>query len=207
MSHDDLALRIAGLRPGEANYDVSRVAFWLQELNTVLFRLLLSVVCFQWLRFAGTLSHMKPESHATLTSATGCVSDVFLRWRLTSLLVALSFFPFTTFYWDLVVHAKDTRFLPAAIILHTNPSVLRSSRHSCQNRVESAPVISLAGSPELILTVNGSDFLSPSVIEWNGAVVPTKGICNRCVAMKKCWHQGAARSEVGTWASSCESER
>jgi hypothetical protein len=37
---------------------------------------------------------------------------------VSSLLLALSLFPFTTFYWSLIVESHDLRFLTAAIILH-----------------------------------------------------------------------------------------
>lgn len=94
----------------------------MQEFNTILFWLLLSVVCFQGLRLAKSLGHAKQES-APLTKVAGCLSDMFLRWQLTSLMLALSFFPFTAFYWDLVVRSKDARFLPAAIILHVMWSI------------------------------------------------------------------------------------
>ncbi|MGA2743837.1 MAG: hypothetical protein ABSE44_03990 [Candidatus Sulfotelmatobacter sp.] len=104
---------------GFANYDVSHAGFWLQEINTVLFWLLLSSVCFQWLHFSSTIAKHRAYTAVTLTSVTNGVSNVFLRWQLTSLMLVLSFLPFTTFYWDLIVHAKDGRFLPAAIILHT----------------------------------------------------------------------------------------
>ena len=55
----------------------------------------------------------------TLKHVVELLSKTFSRWQLTSLLLTLSFFPFTGFYWEQVVHIKDMRFLPAAIILHT----------------------------------------------------------------------------------------
>jgi hypothetical protein len=102
---------------GFANYDVSHGGFWVQELETILFWLLLSMICFQWLEHAqrSTPTGIDCQSMPALADR---VSTSFLRWQSTSLLLALGFIPFTAFYWDLVVNAHDMRFLPAAIILH-----------------------------------------------------------------------------------------
>jgi hypothetical protein len=104
---------------GFANYDVSHAGFWVQEFQTVLFFACLSIVCFQWLEFAGRMTRVTQENTGTLKNVTELVSKMFLRWQLTSFLLALSFFPFTAFYWEQVVHVKDMRFLPAAIIPHS----------------------------------------------------------------------------------------
>ncbi len=103
---------------GFANYDVSHAAFWLQELHTILFWLLLSLVCYQWLQFAEEQSRNSLKSGSTLSDVARRLSDAFLKWQLASLLLALTFFPFTAFYWEQVVNSGDVRFLPAAIILH-----------------------------------------------------------------------------------------
>jgi hypothetical protein len=104
---------------GLANYDASPAEFWLQEINTILFWLLLSVVCFQWLHYAQSWRTKVIQEDISLTDVTNQLSISFLRWQLASLLLALTFFPFTHFYWDLIVHSNDERFLLAAIILHT----------------------------------------------------------------------------------------
>lgn len=103
---------------GFANYDVSHAAFWFQELHTVLFWLLMSMVVFQWLEAANADRRRAHQQNPTLDWLSNDLSGTFLRWQLTSLLLALSFLPFTTFYWNLIVLSHDLRFLPAAIILH-----------------------------------------------------------------------------------------
>jgi hypothetical protein len=103
---------------GFANYDVSHAAFWFQECHTILFWILMSMVAFQWLAVADLTSGRTHAEEETLSQVTSDLSKGFFQWHLTSLLLALSFFPFTTFYWDLIVISHDLRFLTAAIILH-----------------------------------------------------------------------------------------
>jgi hypothetical protein len=100
-----------------SNYDVSHRGFWLQEFQTILFWLLVSMICFQWLDYAQCSSPSKLENQS-MPELADRVSFSFLRWQLTSFLLALGFIPFTAFYWDLVVNVHDTRFMLAAIILH-----------------------------------------------------------------------------------------
>jgi hypothetical protein len=104
---------------GFANYDVSHATFWFQEFHTILFWTLMSMVAFQWLAVADFNSRKSRVAGETLSQMTSDLSKAFLQWQLTSLLLALSYFPFTTFYWNLIVTFHDLRFLTAAIILHT----------------------------------------------------------------------------------------
>jgi hypothetical protein len=103
-----------------ANYDISRAAFFMQEVNTVLMFVLIALLWHRWMELYQDRQKELESSRGdglTVDQVSG-ISDDFLRWQICSALLALGFMAFTGAFWDLVVVNQDRRYLLPAIIIH-----------------------------------------------------------------------------------------
>jgi hypothetical protein len=108
-----------------ANYDLSPWSFWAQELNTILYCLLLAALWLQWTAF---FEHRRsqlaielsgnPLEAALSASSLRRLSYTFLHWQACSALLAVAFVFFTGAFWEFVFAHKDLRYLIPAITIH-----------------------------------------------------------------------------------------
>lgn len=107
-----------------ANYDVSPAGFFAQEVTTIIFSLLLALLWQQWLAFfsqrRSELQERPDDARLAALDFTGVerLSNTFLHWQVTSLLLAVAFITFTGNFWTLIARYNDARYLIPAINIH-----------------------------------------------------------------------------------------
>jgi hypothetical protein len=108
----------------DANRDISVGGFWVQEAQTWLILFLLALVICQWLDF---FEHRQQEltvppggmwEEATSVKLPQMLADTFVQWQIGSALLAGGFIYYAVFFWQLVAVWHDSRYIPAAIIVH-----------------------------------------------------------------------------------------
>lgn len=104
------------------NYDIDKASFLTQEGMIAGFAFLLAAVWMKW-------SYIAEEQQETLKRESGKgyfnpallsrVQSVFSLWILSSLVLALGFAYFTTFFWNLVAGYHDQRYILSAFLAHS----------------------------------------------------------------------------------------
>ncbi len=103
-----------------ANWDICHASFWMQEVNTLIWLLL---IIFLWQRWLSMYKHRTRElarevdAPPDMKSLTR-LSDTFLHWQISSVILAMGFMVFTGVFWDLVIGNRDRRYLIPAIVVH-----------------------------------------------------------------------------------------
>ena len=103
-----------------ANYDICHASFWTQEINTVIWLLLLTLVWHRWfLLYKHRTNELarSADDPPDIKSLTR-LSDTFLHWQASSMVLALGFMVFTEVFWNLVIVNKDRRYLIPAVVVH-----------------------------------------------------------------------------------------
>jgi hypothetical protein len=103
-----------------ANYDICHASFWMQEINTAIWLVLIAILWQRWFQiYKHRNSELARDADATpnLKSITR-LSDTFLHWQVTSVILALGFMVFTGVFWDLVIVNGDRRYLIPAVVVH-----------------------------------------------------------------------------------------
>jgi hypothetical protein len=92
----------------------------MQELNTLIWMLMLAYLWHQWFvlykQRSTELAH-EAASPPDMKSITR-LSDTFLHWQLSSVALASGFIVFTGIFWGLVIVNKDKRYLVPAVVVH-----------------------------------------------------------------------------------------
>ncbi len=103
-----------------ANYEISAPCFWMQEVNTLIFFLILWGVLAQWSTFYAVrrveLRRARVEQIGMHTLRL--VTDTFIHWQAASVILGLGFIIFTGVFWDLVIVSGDRRYLLPAFVMH-----------------------------------------------------------------------------------------
>ena len=103
-----------------ANYDICPASFWMQEVNTLIWLLLIAFLWHRWFLMYKQRRHEllrnfdTPPDVKSLTQ----LSDTFLHWQVSSVVLGLGFMVFTGVFWGLVIVNKDRRYLFPAIVVH-----------------------------------------------------------------------------------------
>jgi hypothetical protein len=111
---------------GNANFDIDRIGFFVQETLGAGVALLLAVLWLQWSAYytqvrvqLSARAGREPVEEALKPELAEDLSMMFLHWQIASALIALSFFWYTIFFWQTVMVGNDMRYLPHAIIVHS----------------------------------------------------------------------------------------
>lgn len=109
-----------------AHVDISAASFYMQEVNFLLFSMLLCVVWRQWSDFYmerrselkkvlsdDRLGNMLNYRHAERLSQT------HLQWQVSIIILSLGFIVLTSLYWDLIIRIGDNRYILHAVLFHT----------------------------------------------------------------------------------------
>jgi hypothetical protein len=108
----------------DANFDVSRAIFSVQEflalLNTVLLVILWQLWMFhlQERRTERIFNGETPLQRAFDYRGIACLGRTFVHWQICSLVLAAAFFPYTHFFWGYIFRAGDSRYIVHALIVH-----------------------------------------------------------------------------------------
>lgn len=108
-----------------AHVDISAASFFMQEVNFLLFSLLLCVVWRQWSDFylerKGELKRLLSDDslenvldyrHAER------LSQAHLQWQVSIIILSLGFIVLTSLYWDLIIGVGDSRYILHAVLFH-----------------------------------------------------------------------------------------
>jgi hypothetical protein len=105
-----------------SNYDISKVSFFLQEFQSLLSLMLLTIIICKWLSYAENLRHKlltnTKFSELYFLKIVKDLRSVYQEWQLCSLFLALSFGYYTYYFWATIHETNDYRYLPHAIIIH-----------------------------------------------------------------------------------------
>jgi len=105
---------------GFANFDICAATFWMQEINTFIWLLL---IAFLWHRWFAIYVHRSNELARDVDTPPDMKSltrlgDTFLHWQVSSVILASGFMFFTGVYWSRVIVSKDRRYLISAVVIH-----------------------------------------------------------------------------------------
>jgi hypothetical protein len=106
------------------NADIDSCSFWIQESISFIGILFLAVLWRQWVTFFEEQLRIVQGRDgdavqlAFNTSRVNGLSNAYVHWQIASLLLALPFFLTTLFYWPVVFHHRDLRYVPSALISH-----------------------------------------------------------------------------------------
>jgi hypothetical protein len=105
------------------NFDVHPGSFLAQEMIVAGFCLLLTRLWYQWVaHYAATKAGLKTAASAyqevLRSEEAGELRDTYIRWQISSAILALGFLFFTYTYWTLVAGLRDQRYLLSALIVH-----------------------------------------------------------------------------------------
>jgi len=106
-----------------ANWDICPSGFVMQEINTLIFAALLSLVWLNWLQYYNQCRGEKPPasdpySGITDTQIHDNLLKTYIHWQLCSVALALGFISFTSGFWTIIIHEHDMRYLVAALTIH-----------------------------------------------------------------------------------------
>jgi hypothetical protein len=102
------------------NIDISLTAFVMQEVNTAL---LFGLVFLLWKRglefFLARQQYLRQQASEALTvGSVLLVSDTFLQWQVSSIVLGLGFICYTGLFWNYAIVLGDHRYLVSAVVLH-----------------------------------------------------------------------------------------
>jgi len=104
------------------NYDISKVGFFLQEIQSILSLALMTFIICKWLSYTENLRHKLLTntrfSELYFLKIIKDLRSVYQEWQISSLFLALSFGYYTYYFWAIIHDTKDYRYLPHAIIIH-----------------------------------------------------------------------------------------
>lgn len=104
------------------NFDVSPFGFLRQECNRLLLCMLLSTICLhslsQTIEVLSDLRNNPRDDKEIIADSTEAkrLESMFIRWQLSSLLMAIPFLYLIWFYWRAVNIGGDSRYITAAIV-------------------------------------------------------------------------------------------
>lgn len=109
-----------------AHVDISAASFFMQEINFLLFSFLLSVVWRQWsdcyLECQTGLKRMLNDNSLENVldhRHTKRVSQTYLHWQVSIVILSLGFIVLTSLYWDLVIRIGDSQYILHTVLFHT----------------------------------------------------------------------------------------
>jgi len=109
-----------------ANYDISSSSFYMQELNTYIFAILLAIVWTKWIAYSKYCINeaLNSTTEKFQTSAIDNLkleklSKTYIHWQFSSIVLALGFIQFTSSFWDLIIRKNDHRYLIAGLTIHS----------------------------------------------------------------------------------------
>jgi hypothetical protein len=109
-----------------ANYSVSPVYFYTQEVIVFGLCFLIALIWRQWTLFYLSRDvELKSEAaredileQAFSPVLVNRLSETFIRWQAVSVVLALAFLLYTNVFWQYVVKYKDQRYIVSAVIIH-----------------------------------------------------------------------------------------
>ncbi|WP_448698158.1 hypothetical protein ACFGVR_15160 [Mucilaginibacter sp. AW1-3] len=107
-----------------ANYDICAASFVMQEINTLIFAILLALVWMAWLHYVKECRDEKPDSAHVAEGLTDPQSHdrllrTYIHWQACSIGLALGFINFTSGFWTIIIRQHDHRYLVAALTIHS----------------------------------------------------------------------------------------
>jgi hypothetical protein len=107
---------------GYSNIDISPISFLVMFVMDTIFMVLLVLIWAKWLAISTEVKRDLEEGKAfeyTLDpKVLKQLSELYINWQITSVLVAMPFLGFTFFYYDFMLKAHDERYLPQALNSH-----------------------------------------------------------------------------------------
>jgi hypothetical protein len=106
------------------NWDISWQSFFVQELQAVIACVLL---VWLWIQWADLFKYWRQEvdtcwpsilSQHQLPEFLEMLTALFVRWQISSLILAGAFLPYTFFFWTYVIDYGDQRYIAHALIMH-----------------------------------------------------------------------------------------
>lgn len=97
-----------------AHFDISPVGFAMQEFQA----LGMLMICGYFAAIALESNGERPSSNEGPVAISSHAKREFELWQIRSLLLAVSFLPWTMFYWRIVTEIGESRYFPSAISIH-----------------------------------------------------------------------------------------
>lgn len=105
-----------------ANYDISPVGFFVQEIQAWFSVVLIAFVFVKWINYSDYIrrkllnTHDISIFHYQITIRK--FRKIYLEWQISSFLVAVSFIFYTFYFYNMIYSEKDLRYVPHAIVVH-----------------------------------------------------------------------------------------
>jgi hypothetical protein len=109
---------------GYPQWDIDQVSFVLQEARVFVMIVLISVLWQRWSLYAADIQvNTREWASDTINIAASAeravaVSDQVSRWQSHSLLLAITFLPWSWFFWSSVADLGDNRYIYTALLIH-----------------------------------------------------------------------------------------
>ncbi|MDN3549328.1 hypothetical protein [Mucilaginibacter aquaedulcis] len=104
------------------NFDVSKLGFFMQEIQSLISILLVAYIFCKWLGHSQNLnlaySKNKNFSQSYFLKLSRNLRFIYQQWQISSILLASSFGFYTFHFWLMIHDNHDYRYMPHAIILH-----------------------------------------------------------------------------------------
>jgi hypothetical protein len=105
-----------------ANYDVSKLGFFIQEAESVISIILITIIICKWVSYAENLKRKllanTKFSELYYLKVIKELRFIYQEWQLCSIFLAIAFGYYTYFFWATINETNDFRYLPHAIIIH-----------------------------------------------------------------------------------------
>jgi hypothetical protein len=108
-----------------AHHDISPIGFFLQEIQFFGMCLMVATIWIQWDLHLNNISKYtsgwkagKDISLQSLNESSRFIYALFMRWQLSSILLAGGFLIWTFHFWNLAFEVGDVRYYISAIIMH-----------------------------------------------------------------------------------------
>lgn len=105
-----------------ANFDISKLGFFVQEAQSIVSIVLMSIIICKWLSYSENLKRkLLTNTRFSELYYLKIVKDlrsIYQEWQLCSIFLALAFGYYTYYFWATINETNDFRYLPHAIIIH-----------------------------------------------------------------------------------------
>ncbi|RFM32669.1 hypothetical protein [Chitinophaga silvisoli] len=104
------------------NYDISRLGFFVQEVQVLIYLVILTYIVCKWFSYTNHLiARFKSRyilSESYIMSVYDQLRKRYMEWQLASFFLALAFGYYTYYFWSTISESHDYRYLPQAIMTH-----------------------------------------------------------------------------------------
>lgn len=106
-----------------ANFDISPVGFFVQEIQAWISVVLIAFVFVKWINYSDYIRNMLLRTHEIsiihYQITIRKFRKIYLEWQISSFLVAVSFIFYTFYFYNMIYSERDLRYIPHALVVHS----------------------------------------------------------------------------------------